>query len=109
MSNSRDTGRDVALDVLERVAQRGAFASSALRAAFSQVELSSRDRALATELVYGVLRMRGHLDRALKVASGKRLKDLHRPLHETLRLAAYQIIYLDRVPSFAAVDAAVEQ
>ncbi len=109
MSNPRSNVRDVALDVLERVARSGAFASSALRAAFSQVELSSRDRALATELVYGVLRMRGHLDRSLRLASGKRVKDLHTPLHEPLRLAAYQIVYLDRVPAFAAVDAAVEQ
>ncbi len=109
MSNQRDNARDLALDVLERVAQRGAFATSSLRAAFAQVELPPRDRALATELVYGVLRMRGHIDRALRVASGRRIKDLHPPLHEPLRLAAYQILYLDRVPAFAAVDVAVEQ
>jgi 16S rRNA (cytosine967-C5)-methyltransferase len=109
MSNPRSNARDLALEALDRVAQRGAFASSALRSLFAQVELSSRERALATELVYGVLRMRGHLDRAIKAAAGKRLKDLDPALHEPLRLGAYQIIYLDRVPAFAAVDAAVEQ
>jgi 16S rRNA (cytosine967-C5)-methyltransferase len=109
MSNQRDNARDLALEVLERVSREGAFASSTLRSLFAQAELSSRERALATELVYGVLRMRGHLDRALKAAGGKRLKDLDPALHEPLRLGAYQIIYLDRVPAFAAVDAAVEQ
>src|SRR5688572_29786527 len=109
MSNPRDNARDLALEVLDRVTQQGAFASSLLRSFFAQVELSSRERALATELVYGVLRMRGHLDRAIRLAGGKRLKDLDPALHEPLRLAAYQILYLDRVPSFAAVDAAVEQ
>jgi 16S rRNA (cytosine967-C5)-methyltransferase len=109
MSSSTDNARGVALRVLDRVEQHGAFASSALRASFAQVELSARDRALATELVYGVLRMRGHLDRALKHAGGKRVKDLDPAIHVPLRLGAYQILYLDRVPDFAAVDAAVEQ
>lgn len=109
MRNRHHNSRDVALEILRRVSTRSAYASSALRSAFSQADLPTKERALATELVYGVLRRRGHLDRALKQASGKRVKDLDPALHDVLRLGAYQITMLDRIPPFAAVDAAVEQ
>ncbi len=102
--------RSVALEVLKRVSTQGAFASSALRSAFERGDsISSNDRALATELVYGVLRRRGELDRALKKSAGKRLKDLDPQLHDILRLGAYQLIALDRVPPHAIVSEAVEQ
>ncbi len=67
------------------------------------------DKALATEIVYGVLRRRHFLDRAVSRAAGKRLKDLDPRLHDVLRVAAYQLAYLERVPDHAAVDQAVEQ
>jgi 16S rRNA (cytosine967-C5)-methyltransferase len=103
------TGRQVAIDVLRRVATQGAFASSALRAAFTEASgLSAPERGLATEIVYGVLRRRGYLDRALKQAAGRPLKDLDPKIHDVLRAGAYQLIYLDRVPAHAIVDTAVE-
>ncbi len=106
---SEPDARQVALDVIRRVFTQSAYASAALRQALEEHPLTEDDRALATELVYGVVRHRGHLDRALTRAAGKRLKDLDPKLHDVLRLAAYQIIYLDRVPDHAAVDQAVEQ
>ncbi len=74
-----------------------------------QPALAAPDRALATELTYGVLRRRRQLDGALSRCAGKRLKDLHPGLHDVLRLGAYQIMHLDRVPAYAAVGCAVEQ
>lgn len=101
--------RDHALDVLRRVFTQGAFASSALRASFDRDSgVSAPDRGLATELVYGVLRRRGHLDRALG-RTGRRLKDVDPRLHDILRIGAYQLMFLDRVPPHAAVSEAVEQ
>lgn len=102
--------RDLALEALRRVFTQGAFASSVLRAAYAaDPSLSAADRGLATELVYGVLRRRGHLDRALAHASGRRFKDLDPRLHDVLRLGAYQLMFLDRVPQHAAVSEAVDQ
>lgn len=103
------SARDLALEVLRRVFTQGAFASAALRSAFDRArDLPQNDRALATELVYGVLRRRGHLDRAVS-RMGKRLKDLDPKIHDILRLGAYQILFLDRIPAHAAVSEAVEQ
>lgn len=102
-----DEPRQLALEVLRRVSTQGAYAGAALRKLMPR-EFSSLDRGLATELVYGVLRRRSHLDRALKRASGKRLKDLDPRLHDVLRLGAYQLMFLDKIPNHAAVNSSVE-
>ncbi len=101
--------RDVALEVLRRVATERAFASSALRSVLAARSVSSADRGLATELIYGVLRRQGLLDRAIRHVSGRRIKDIDPKLIDVLRIGAYQLMYLDRVPAHAAVDTAVQQ
>jgi len=109
--------RQIALDVLHRVSTQGAFASAALRAEIKkQHGLVAADKRLATDMVYGVLRRRAQLDKAIIKAAKqqrekpiRRFKDLEPKLHDVLRLAAYQIILLDRVPDHAAVTEAVEQ
>lgn len=105
----RGNARDVALDVLFRVFTQNAFASAALRNAFETRNLVPADRGLATEIVYGVLRRRTFCDLALGHISGKRVKDIDRKLLDVLRIGAYQILYLDRVPDHAVVQAAVDQ
>ncbi|MBX2813289.1 MAG: 16S rRNA (cytosine(967)-C(5))-methyltransferase RsmB [Myxococcales bacterium] len=102
-----DQPRQLALEVLRRVSTQGAFAGAALRNLMSPT-LPAVDRRLVTELVYGVLRYRSHVDRALRRAAGRRLKDLNPRIHDVLRLGAYQIMYLTRVPDHAAVHSAVE-
>ncbi len=102
------TARDVARQVLGRVEGRGEFASVALSAAFERARLDPRDRGLATELVYGVLRHKTRLDRALVAATAKGALHARPRLRTILRVAAYQILFLDRVPAHAAVDDAVE-
>lgn len=103
--------RECAAAVLARVESDRAFAAAALDAALHRASLDPRDRALATELVYGVLRAAPSLDAALGAhardgaASLARLDALTRA---TLRVGAYQILALERVPPRAAVDAAVE-
>ncbi|HEY0193323.1 MAG TPA: 16S rRNA (cytosine(967)-C(5))-methyltransferase RsmB, partial [Kofleriaceae bacterium] len=68
--------------------------------------LDDRDRRLCAELVYGVLRQRARLDRAL--AAHADLKRTPPRVIIALRLAAYQLLFLDRVPGYAAVDDAVD-
>ncbi len=94
--------RELARRVLERVESQGAFASSVLDEELATTSLSDRDRALATELVYGVLRHRSRLDRALEPLLGRGRTS--RKVLTVLRVAAYQLLLLDRVPAHAAVD-----
>jgi len=64
--------------------------------------LGERDRRLAYELAAGVLRRQAELDRALVLATADPL------LHDILRLGAYQLRALARVPAYAAVSTSVE-
>ena len=68
-----------------------------------------RDRGLLHELVLGTLRWRRRLDQVLSVASDRPLKKIEPSLHAPLRVAAYQLLFLDRVPAHAVVNEAVEQ
>jgi len=65
-------------------------------------DLVARDRRLAYELAAGVLRRRAQLDRMLELATADPR------LHDVLRLGAYQLRALTRVPPYAAVSTSVE-
>jgi 16S rRNA (cytosine967-C5)-methyltransferase len=97
----------VAIHVLERVARDGAFADLALEAALIRRPLEARDAALATELVYGTLRWQRYLDWVLAPHSRRPLEALEPRVLALLRLTAYQIAFLERVPAFAAIHDAV--
>jgi 16S rRNA (cytosine967-C5)-methyltransferase len=97
----------VALRVLLRVQEEGAFADLALRAAMVQAQLAPRERGLATELVYGTLRMRGRLDFLLGHVLDTPLHELEPAVACALRMGAYQIACLERIPERAAVDETV--
>ncbi|MHB8174330.1 MAG: 16S rRNA (cytosine(967)-C(5))-methyltransferase RsmB, partial [Nitrospirota bacterium] len=79
-----------------------------LNQVFRTYSLDSRDRRLVTELVYGVLRNLISLDYSLSFYI-KEPKKVQPEIRNILRLAAYQILYLDKIPARAAVDEAVEQ
>jgi 16S rRNA (cytosine967-C5)-methyltransferase len=103
------TGRELACAVLDRVEQSGAFANRALSAALDRAPaLPAAERGLATELVYGVLRRRARLDRALEAFATKGLQGLDPRVRTALRVGAYQLLFLDRVPAYAAVNETVE-
>jgi 16S rRNA (cytosine967-C5)-methyltransferase len=100
------SARSVAVQAVLRVLRDGAFAAAALSAELERATaLSDRDRALATELLYGTLRVRTALEARLEPLAPRGIKDL--PVRAELLVAAYQLLSLDRIPAFAAVNAAV--
>lgn len=102
------TPRILAAQVLERVEKDGAYSHIALSHALDTSELDERDRALATELVYGTLTWRRPIDTVLARFVSRRLDKVDLPTLIALRLAAYQLLYLDRIPAHAAVNEAVD-
>jgi 16S rRNA (cytosine967-C5)-methyltransferase len=99
--------RAVAARVLERVERERAFADLALDAELTRAAVEPRDAALATELVYGTLRWQRYLDWILGPHSRRPLARLDARPRALLRMTAYQLAFLERVPPFAAVDDAV--
>jgi len=93
-----------AFDILLKV-ESGGYASDLLLAL--SVALDSRDAGLASEIVFGVLRYRAQLDYLIGHYSGRRQK-LDPEVRIALRMAIYQLRYLQRIPPHAAVAESVE-
>lgn len=74
----------------------------------SREALDLRDRSFMVELVRGVLRYRATLDWRLGLLSDRRITKLPLLIQTVLRLGAYQLLYLDRVPDSAAVNESVQ-
>lgn len=100
--------RSGAYEILQRVEQ-GGYADRLLDSFIRRhPAMDPRERGLLTELVYGVLRLRGRLDFALAQFSRQQLTRLEPGALRLLRLGAYQLLELDRIPPHAAVDTTVE-
>lgn len=102
-----DKARKLAGEVLTRITKDGAFSGAALDEALSSQELTAQDRAFVTELVYGTLSRLWSIDEIIRLYSKVRIRKMEDAVLSSLRIAIYQIKYLDRVPPFAAVDEAV--
>jgi len=71
--------------------------------------LSDRDRRWVQEASYGTVRLRGRLDFLLDVHLRDGLSSLSPLVLDHLRLGAYQILYMDGVPAYAAISQTVDQ
>lgn len=94
-------------DIVLRVEQQDAYASELLHSS-RFANLSPQDHGLATELVMGVLRWRSLLDSEIASVSSQKLEKLDMEVLIALRLAAYQVMFLERVPDRAVVNESVE-
>ena len=97
--------RLLAFDTLRKVG-RGGYASDLLLSGASP--LDPRDAALASEIVFGVLRYQAQLDFLVVHYSGRGIRKLDFEVLLALRMGIYQLRYLDRVPPHAAVSESVE-
>ena len=100
--------RRLASEILFKVDSRKAYADILLDQTLRIAALNERDRALLTELTYGTLRWRGSIDARLIGNLRRPLAQVDPHLRNLLRLTCYQLLYLDRVPEYAAVNEAVE-
>src|SRR5262245_7639839 len=100
--------RACAFAVLRRVFEDGAWADRTLHGEARRHGLDARERALATQLAYGAVQRRGTLDGLISHLTNRRPERLEPAVLAALRLGAYQLLFLDRVPAHAAVGESVE-
>ncbi len=100
--------RNLAVQLVHEVTEDKAFANLALNKALRHSGLSAADRSLLTELVNGTVRMLKHLDWVLNLFLRQELARQNPWLRAILRVSAYQILFMDRIPHFALVNDAVE-
>ena len=99
--------REVALNIINRVIIDGAYSNIVLSKELNESDLSEKDRALVTELVYGTIRRKNTLDIIIKNFV-KDISVMEVEVLNILRMAIYQMHFLDKVPEFAACNEAVE-
>lgn len=102
------TAREVAAHALVRVESDGAYSNIVLNNALKKSELNNTDKAFAGMLFYGVLERKLTLDYILDSLTKTPVKKTDKYVLQVMRVALYQIMYMDRVPVSAAVNEAVK-
>ena len=103
-----DIARETALKILYEINEKGAYSNIALNKYLSSHELSERDRAFITELVYGVVKWKLTLDRTVAACSDIKMERLSPWIKNILRIGTYQLLFLTKVPPSAAVNESVK-
>ncbi len=100
--------RESAFAILQKMERDNAYSTVALRAFFAKHELSAQDIQLTSALVLGVTERRITLDYILSQHLSQPLKKLKPQVLTILRIGAYQLLYMDKIPVSAAVNEAVK-
>ncbi|MEK7833130.1 MAG: transcription antitermination factor NusB, partial [Acidobacteriota bacterium] len=106
MRSEVSAARAAAFEVLMRVVTQNSFASNML-ATSKYDKLAREDRALLQELTLGVLRWQGRLDFLIERYTQREIDKLDLEAVIAMRLGLYQLLYLTRVPAFAAINESV--
>jgi 16S rRNA (cytosine967-C5)-methyltransferase len=111
VSGQPASARQAALEALHLADHASGFLREELHAVFDRLNLDPRDRGLATQLAAGVVRHRRTLRLVLSHLRGGhgRAGSIQPHFRDILELGIFQLLYLDRVPAYAAINEAVEQ
>lgn len=104
MSESRQT----AFDALIKTVRQGGFSNLTLDSVLSKTKLDTRDRSFVSNIFYGVIERKITIDYQLEQYLSKPLKKLKPEVLVILRMGAYQILFMDKVPDRAAVNESVK-
>lgn len=103
----KPSARATALRVLGYCRTANAWADASLNAQLDRDKLVGPEAALCSRIVYGVLQNRALLDFYIGAYCSQKPNHLQTPLADILRIGAYQILFLDKIPDSAAVNEAV--
>ena len=99
--------RETALKALVKVEKDGAYLNIVMRDILFSSDMDDRDKALATNLAFGVLKNKLYIDNIIAHLSSVKLKKLSVWIHNILRIGIYSIKFLDRIPHSATVNECV--
>lgn len=100
--------RLAALTFLEKCRRADAWSDAVLGSVMDSAGLEGRDRALCTAICYGVMQNMLLLDNAVSAFSTVKVNKLEPKVLDILRMSAYQLLFMDRIPPSAAVNEAVK-
>ena len=100
--------RQIALEALLKTTRDGAYSNLTLDAVLSKSDLDTRDKSFVSNLFYGVIERQLTIDYQLSQYLSKPLKKLKPEVLTIMRLGAYQILFMDKVPDSAAVNESIK-
>ena len=100
--------RVLAFEALNKIEKDGAYSNIALDFLLSKTDLDARDRAFVSNLFYGCIERRITLDYQLEQYVTQPIRKLKPEVLTLLRMGAYQILYMDKIPNSAAVNESVK-
>ncbi len=102
------TARQIAAKLLVRVEENDAYSNLALDAELKSADLGQKDTAFVTRVFYGVIERKITIDYVISRLSKKPVKKLSPTVLAVLRVALYQLMYMDKIPPSAVVNEAVK-
>ncbi len=103
------TARSAVVKALLAIQEDGGYSNIVLDELLEGASIAPADRALASRLLYGVTERRLTLDYLLNKTASTPVKKMQPAVREILRVGVYQLVFMDKMPSFAAINEAVEQ
>ena len=101
--------RDAVVAALLKIQEQGGYSNIVLDEMLEHTAMVDADRAFAARLLYGVTERRFTLDYLLNKTSSTPVKQMDASVREILRVGTYQLVYMNKIPSFAAINEAVGQ
>lgn len=101
--------RNAALAALLKIEEHGGYSNIVLDELLEHSTMPDADRGFASRLLYGVIERRLTLDYLLNRVSSTPVKQMEIVVREILRIGTYQLVYMDKIPPFAAINEAVGQ
>ncbi len=99
--------RKLALETLLKIDYDGAYSNLEIKSTLQRFPLKDEDRRLYLNIVYGCLQNQIYLDYLITQQSSRPVKKLHKAVSEILRIAIYQLYFLDKIPNYAIVNESV--
>ena len=100
--------RQLVIKLLDRLERTNAYADLLLNKELKEQELSELDRALIQEFFFGVIRWRNRLDWIIKNIYRGSIEKAPRFIRYILQIGLYQLIFMDKIPEYAAINEAVK-
>ena len=102
------SARQTAFEILNKIQRDNSYSNLALDHALDKADTDNKDKKFISALVYGVTERRITLDYNLSLYLSQPIKKLKPEVLTALRLGAYQILFMDKIPVSAAVNESVK-
>ena len=102
------SARQTAFEILNKIQRDNSYSNLALDHALDKADTDNKDKKFVSALVYGVTERRITLDYNLSLYLSQPIKKLKPEVLTALRLGAYQILFMDKIPVSAAVNESVK-